>query len=193
MYQEYVSDEGYDNTFAKLTSASGMADIDISVEACAPLWAADRVEEEVKSLRREIEPRVKLALTVTGRSDPTFFEMCVGQNAVLWAVLYTVLRSDCVGGTVFRPVFCRDMGAIGYDALDEHGGRIYSAEQLETPQSTALTLTGAKRSAFATGIAMQTPVPIWTALGAEELAGAKEARLAAGALHVRRARKRPRS
>ena len=163
-----------------------MGDVDISIEACATFWSADRCEQEVKDLRKEGEPRIKLALSATGRNDPTFWEQCVGQNPVLWALLHTTLRTDHAGATVFRPVFFRDMGEFGYDALDTHGGAIVStvAPRSSASPSDALVLSGQKRSAYAAGL-LAPAVPVQAALSAEELAGAQEARRAAGAVAMK--------
>jgi hypothetical protein len=114
LYREYLHGEGYTNSFTAF-SAFGVGAVDVSKPSADSAWSADRVGKEIKNLRYEGEPRLKLAMTATGRSDPTFWEQCCGQNALLWALLYIILHKDSIAASVFRPIFCRDMG------VREHG------------------------------------------------------------------------
>ena len=117
LYQEYLHGSGYTNTFAQITGLYGMGEIDVS-KPMAPAWEASRCYQEILDLRKEAEPRVKLATTATGRSDPTFYMSCVGENPVLLALLYCILKTNHAASAIFSSLFCRDLGDIGLDTLE---------------------------------------------------------------------------
>jgi hypothetical protein len=158
--------------------------IDISKPTEGHIWAPDRCEKEIKDLRKEIEPRISLVNTITGRSDPSFIDKCVGENPVLLALIYMIMRSSNAAGAIFRSVFVRDMGEIGYDALD--GLLPLEAREQAMPQVAALAQTtlvavpalmarpSARPSPVAPPMFTAAAIPVASAIEAAELAAAQE-------------------
>jgi hypothetical protein len=170
LFDEYTNSDAYDNSFAKLSSIFGVNEVNISreeINRLGGLWTSDRCAKEIGDLRKEIEPRVRLANSATGRSDPTFYEQCAGKNPLLWALLYCILRTSTAGTSVFRPLFYRDMGETGYDSLEGYEVEISQPPSVATP--SVATAAAGKRSGE-------------PSLEEEDLRTAKEARRAAAAV-----------
>ena len=161
LYREYLHGVGYTNIFAEITGLYGMGEIDVS-KPMAPAWESARVYQCIKDLRKEAEPRVKLAMTVTGRSDPTFYMSCVGQNPVLLALLYCILKTNLPASSIFRPLFCRDLGEIGLDTLDISDPPVFSLSSMD---SSGVTAAGAAAGVTAVGAAAGVSAVVSRAMG----------------------------
>ena len=186
LYEEYKNGDGYTNVFANYTTLYGMADVDVSKPKGDSAWTPARCTKEITDLRKELEPRLKLCMTATGRSNPTFFQQCAGQNALLLAGLYVVLRHDHVATSIFRPIFGRDMGSSGFDSLSEEEPS-WSTLQVPTappPKSQRLGNIGTPIPAVPLNGAALDGIPPSSAIEAEELESARAARRAAQATEL---------